>query len=105
SSRSRHTRFSRDWSSDVCSSDLILGMRVGEVLHEIVLLPPVDDLVQHLADAHPEDGHDLAVDERIELLEDGAYDEEQLEAPRQQSGRASCRARVQTDEGAAAAGR
>src|SRR5690606_23452679 len=23
SSRSRHTRFSRDWSSDVCSSDLI----------------------------------------------------------------------------------
>src|SRR5690606_39942405 len=24
SSRSRHTRFSRDWSSDVCSSDLSL---------------------------------------------------------------------------------
>src|SRR5690606_39525276 len=23
SSRSRHTRFSRDWSSDVCSSDLL----------------------------------------------------------------------------------
>src|SRR6266511_2368611 len=26
SSRRRHTRFSRDWSSDVCSSDLLLGM-------------------------------------------------------------------------------
>src|SRR5690606_22382825 len=26
SSRRRHTRFSRDWSSDVCSSDLVLGM-------------------------------------------------------------------------------
>src|SRR5690606_20680309 len=26
SSRSRHTRFSRDWSSDVCSSDLSLGV-------------------------------------------------------------------------------
>src|SRR5690606_40395172 len=26
SSRRRHTRFSRDWSSDVCSSDLALGM-------------------------------------------------------------------------------
>src|SRR5690606_167396 len=26
SSRRRHTRFSRDWSSDVCSSDLILGI-------------------------------------------------------------------------------
>src|SRR5690606_39588206 len=25
SGRSRHTRFSRDWSSDVCSSDLISG--------------------------------------------------------------------------------
>src|SRR5690606_39936624 len=25
SSRRRHTRFSRDWSSDVCSSDLMAG--------------------------------------------------------------------------------
>src|SRR5207302_2458426 len=28
SSRRRHTRFSRDWSSDVCSSDLEEGMKV-----------------------------------------------------------------------------
>src|SRR5207302_7118533 len=26
SSRRRHTRFSRDWSSDVCSSDLFLAL-------------------------------------------------------------------------------
>src|SRR5690606_40322021 len=26
SSRRRHTRFSRDWSSDVCSSDLVAGL-------------------------------------------------------------------------------
>src|SRR5690606_39774923 len=26
SSRRRHTRFSRDWSSDVCSSDLMLSL-------------------------------------------------------------------------------
>src|SRR5690606_39443110 len=26
SSRRRHTRFSRDWSSDVCSSDLVVGV-------------------------------------------------------------------------------
>src|SRR5690606_40340622 len=26
SSRRRHTRFSRDWSSDVCSSDLAVGI-------------------------------------------------------------------------------
>src|SRR5690606_40628739 len=29
SSRRRHTRFSRDWSSDVCSSDLFLQGRLG----------------------------------------------------------------------------
>src|SRR5690606_40376161 len=29
SSRGRHTRFSRDWSSDVCSSDLIEREGVG----------------------------------------------------------------------------
>src|SRR5690606_40380498 len=27
SSRGRHTRFSRDWSSDVCSSDLLAAAR------------------------------------------------------------------------------
>src|SRR5690606_40946412 len=29
SSRRRHTRFSRDWSSDVCSSDLYRGRPAG----------------------------------------------------------------------------
>src|SRR5690606_41046159 len=37
SSRRRHTRFSRDWSSDVCSSDLVVGLR-PEVDHLVVLL-------------------------------------------------------------------
>src|SRR5690606_8307150 len=31
SSRRRHTSFSRDWSSDVCSSDLCLGLERGSV--------------------------------------------------------------------------
>src|SRR5690606_28604770 len=30
SSRRRHTRFSRDWSSDVCSSDLGFGEDIGK---------------------------------------------------------------------------
>src|SRR5690606_40904650 len=30
SSRRRHTRFSRDWSSDVCSSDLLGVYQLGE---------------------------------------------------------------------------
>src|SRR5690606_40617208 len=29
SSRRRHTRFSRDWSSDVCSSDLVQHLEGG----------------------------------------------------------------------------
>src|SRR6266550_5585253 len=32
SSRRRHTRCSRDWSSDVCSSDLVtLALRTGDI--------------------------------------------------------------------------
>src|SRR5690606_40236739 len=43
SSRRRHTRFSRDWSSDVCSSDL-RGIRHQDVLghpqyHQDIELP------------------------------------------------------------------
>src|SRR5690606_40661438 len=45
SSRRRHTRFSRDWSSDVCSSDLTAAGQVyrrvvpyrGTVLHGVVV--------------------------------------------------------------------
>src|SRR5690606_40760002 len=33
SSRRRHTRFSRDWSSDVCSSDLLRGR--GSEVHTL----------------------------------------------------------------------
>src|SRR5690606_5999851 len=45
SSRRRHTRFSRDWSSDVCSSDLVLldeGGRVSGLVDPSVLsqVPP-----------------------------------------------------------------
>src|SRR5690606_39712247 len=42
SSRRRHTRFSRDWSSDVCSSDLawrVFGLKVAETYASSALLP------------------------------------------------------------------
>src|SRR5690606_41194789 len=38
SSRRRHTRFSRDWSSDVCSSDLLLSQRVSPKVAEQMML-------------------------------------------------------------------
>src|SRR5690606_40146990 len=37
SSRRRHTRFSRDWSSDVCSSDLPRRISVQRGVSELVL--------------------------------------------------------------------
>src|SRR5690606_40711741 len=36
SSRRRHTRFSRDWSSDVCSSDLVKCL--GRVIKKISIV-------------------------------------------------------------------
>src|SRR5690606_40080279 len=44
SSRRRHTRFSRDWSSDVCSSDLA-GLRIP---HPPALELLADDLLADL---------------------------------------------------------
>src|SRR5690606_39776871 len=43
SSRGRHTRFSRDWSSDVCSSDLVdpvpeLDPTYAELFHQLFRL-------------------------------------------------------------------
>src|SRR5690606_39498141 len=58
-SRGRHTRFSRDWSSDVCSSDLgrdgdIVGRRAAE-LGIALMMHDVRDkaaAVQSLAQEH-----------------------------------------------------
>src|SRR5882757_8731652 len=45
SSRRRHTRYWRDWSSDVCSSDLGPGTPTPRLpardLHDVVTTPPV----------------------------------------------------------------
>src|SRR5690606_39380079 len=47
SSRRRHTRFSRDWSSDVCSSDLPTAV-VGP--GEAIRLPNLEDRIDHEAE-------------------------------------------------------
>src|SRR3712207_1219016 len=42
SSRRRHTRYWRDWSSDVCSSDLLAGLRRHRLAHEAPVVPVGD---------------------------------------------------------------
>src|SRR5699024_5522662 len=64
SSRRRHTRSKRDWSSDVCSSDLLAlvpaagGGEGGEggisLLVALVGLNQLEDRLQELADVLPE---------------------------------------------------
>src|SRR5690606_39450073 len=58
SSRGRHTRFSRDWSSDVCSSDLVevgqipaATVESGGVADLAGLLDHVVEVVAHAAEA------------------------------------------------------
>src|SRR5690606_40652645 len=70
SSRRRHTRFSRDWSSDVCSSDLFIhaqkANRRGDVLIEGIIgiqkeavlaarraVVTVEEVVEDFAGVHP----------------------------------------------------
>src|SRR5437870_9977150 len=60
SSRRRHTRWPRDWSSDVCSSDLRpggiegrLAVRIGDGVHLAVGVPH-HQLLQRLVDAEAE---------------------------------------------------
>src|SRR5690606_39626951 len=61
SSRRRHTRFSRDWSSDVCSSDLhgmMLSEREMELSDEhtgILELDPEAPVGARFVDVHPFD--------------------------------------------------
>src|SRR5690606_40762047 len=50
-SRRRHTRFSRDWSSDVCSSDLAEDVARLAAVH-------VDDVDAALAGAHAQVGNE-----------------------------------------------
>src|SRR5690606_41095677 len=62
SSRRRHTRFSRDWSSDVCSSDLAGAAGDGRV-HDH-LRRRHDDHVGQAATLQPA-GHDTTVTDHV----------------------------------------
>src|SRR5207302_3612469 len=95
-------RFSRDWSSDVCSSDL-LQAQLAELMGGLELLSDRGRLGQHYSFFG---GEQLPLDEamrvmdRLQSIEDleravrGVYRGEQLDDSTQ-IGRASCRERVE----------
>src|SRR2546421_6858150 len=82
SSRRRHTRSDRDWSSDVCSSDLGFDERIVVVHLTVALGAPDDRLV-----------YGFRID-RFNHLE-RIYSGSPLQpGPNSEIGRASCRERV-----------
>src|SRR5690606_40521948 len=48
-SRRRHTRFSRDWSSDVCSSDLLYFESIGFIISFVILGKFLEERVKRRA--------------------------------------------------------
>src|SRR5690606_40036179 len=93
SSRRRHTRFSRDWSSDVCSSDLGLGFDLADAFGGDTVFG--GELMQRRAAIldQPATAHDVtaAVVEAFQRIAQPFVAQARLF----QIGRASCRERVQ----------
>src|SRR5205085_6054621 len=67
SSRRRHTRFDCDWSSDVCSSDLVLGemLDITDEMAAEEALRASEQLLRRLTEALPMSIVQLDVDRRI----------------------------------------
>src|SRR5690606_39453047 len=94
SSRRRHTRFSRDWSSDVCSSDLSRAVAVGALVTALLVLS-----------GHPQQiylGGVLAAAWVVGRLLDhrptaGSAHPDRIAAKLGQIGRASCRERRRSE--------
>src|SRR5207302_6601554 len=93
-----HTRFSRDWSSDVCSSDLLVAARAARPFG---LLEPYP-VVARINSVEPRvgalDGLEVLLVGRqlffgADDVVDAALDRARLRAQSGQIGRASCRER------------
>src|SRR5688500_20268027 len=85
SSRRRHTRLQGDWSSDVCSSDLLLAMSDGVQVSTCQGFPSADQL--------------RGADVVVFYSNNPGWSKEKAA---DQIGRASCRERVQVWGGAGA---
>src|SRR5690606_41009146 len=93
SSRRRHTRFSRDWSSDVCSSDLRAGCRSTTLRGLERCLEPFEPALQQRPRAAEVEAHEAGPAER------GAVGETEAVRLEPEIGRASCRERGESAGG------
>src|SRR5690606_40168618 len=91
----RHTRFSRDWSSDVCSSDLALFSLFQQILLRPLPVAEPDRLV-NLSDPGPKLDPKNGIGAFASSVSGGP--ETVFSYPMFQIGRASCRDRKQTSE-------
>src|SRR5690606_40201157 len=94
SSRRRHTRFSRDWSSDVCSSDLRQFRRHPAGRHAVVLVA-AEEGAESVEAALEAGAHDYVL-KPLDRRHFGI----RLAIAEGQIGRASCRERVEIGGGA-----
>src|SRR5207302_7150501 len=92
SSRRRHTRFSRDWSSDVCSSDL--GVRHDDIQPDATAERQHGEALRQATAAH-NDALLEALKPEQDRLPEGYWTEPIPEDAQSQIGRASCRERVE----------
>src|SRR5690348_17896618 len=92
SSRRRHTRWTGDWSSDVCSSDLVKAAAGKLVIREVDSDEPV------LAGLEIS-GPDMEPLTLFINRDNGLIDRSRYQAA-EEIGRASCRERVERPEGA-----
>src|SRR5690606_40814361 len=69
--RRRHTRFSRDWSSDVCSSDLVVGGQALDtrILYDALEAPADTPISEIPSPADDPEGHELGIRRLKEGLE------------------------------------
>src|SRR5690606_41134549 len=102
SSRRRHTTFSRDWSSDVCSSDLVRLQKWGARVMDIDILYFNDETIhsEHLQVPHP-----YLHLRRFTLLPLCEVAPQYIHPVIGKIGRASCRERVESGRRDAGVGR
>src|SRR2546429_2804434 len=84
SSKRRHTRCSRDWSSDVCSSDL--GVAANRARHALVVAAKID-VIRRLRRRRTKNRRQVSFVRRQRRLNG-------IESRAAKIGRASCRERV-----------